>query len=57
MVELDECIEKGDCDEDTAKIRVLDVILRQEMSRETKIEKHLRAYVEVDAKKDVLENT
>ncbi len=27
------------------------------MSRETKIEKHLRAYVEVDAKKDVLENT
>jgi len=57
LIKLDECIEKGDNDEDTAKIRILDVILREERSREAKIEKQLQTHVEVDAKKDVLEDT
>ena len=57
MVKLDERIKKGDRDEDTAKIRVLDVILREGMSMEIKSKKHREAHVEVNAKEDVLEKT
>jgi hypothetical protein len=36
LVELDECVDKSDCDEDAAEVSVLRVILGGAMSIDTK---------------------
>lgn len=57
LVELDECVEKGDSDEDTTEISVLYVTLVEVMSMGAKDRKLVKAHVKVDAKEDVLEKT